>query len=106
MRTLGSFNHPGPDEEPTAILLTSSPKGSGAGDPSVGSPARAATRVGLFLMEHPHCSDSHQYKEPRVARRLEPCNRLACCHPSRRPLRGLLRMRTLLSNKQKRGWPD
>jgi len=64
----------GPDEEPTAILLTSSPKGSGAGDPSVGSPARAATRVGLFLMEHPHCSDSHQYKELRVlhARRLEP----------------------------------
>jgi hypothetical protein len=27
MRTLGSFNHPGPDEEPIAILLTNSPCG-------------------------------------------------------------------------------
>src|SRR5712691_2536700 len=65
----------GPDEEPTAILLTSSPQGSGAGDPPVGSPTRAATRVGLFLMEHPHCSDSHQYKERGEAARLEPWQR-------------------------------
>jgi hypothetical protein len=48
MRTLGSFNHPGLDEEPTAISLRSSPKGSGADDPTVGSPTRVAARVGLF----------------------------------------------------------
>src|SRR5262245_2107643 len=29
MRTLGSFNHPGPSEEPIAILLRTQPKGSG-----------------------------------------------------------------------------
>jgi hypothetical protein len=58
MRTLGSFNHPGHDEEPTAILLTSSPQGSGADDPAIGGPARAATRVGLFLTEHPNSTDS------------------------------------------------
>src|ERR1043166_9998848 len=36
MRTLGSFNHPGLDEEPAAILLRNSPQGSGAGDPTTG----------------------------------------------------------------------
>jgi len=51
MRTLGSFNHPGPDEEPIAILLTTSPCGSGALDPTTGDPLRAATRSGSFLAE-------------------------------------------------------
>jgi hypothetical protein len=49
MRTQGSFNHPGHDEEPIAILLTSSPQGSGGDDPTIGGPAREATRAGPFL---------------------------------------------------------
>jgi hypothetical protein len=51
MRTLGSFNHPGPMEKPTAILLTSSPKGSGDDDPTIGDPLRVAARSGSFLAE-------------------------------------------------------
>jgi hypothetical protein len=58
MRTLGSFNHPGPDEEPIAILLRNSPKGCGANDPTIGSPARVAARVGPFLTERTQNIDS------------------------------------------------
>jgi len=31
MRTLGSFNHPGPDEVPTAILLQGQPQKASVG---------------------------------------------------------------------------
>jgi len=51
MRTLGSINHPGPDEVPTAILLQGSPKTAAVGyDPtdrrpgSGGYPGRAIPR--------------------------------------------------------------
>jgi len=52
MRTLGSINHAGPDEVPTAILLQGSPKRlRWATIRSIGGPARAATRAGPFLVE-------------------------------------------------------
>src|ERR1043166_3143055 len=64
IRPLGSFNHPGLDEEPAAILLRNSPQGSGAGDPTPGAgpgwPPGPAE-----LKKHRHFSDSHQYKEHR-----------------------------------------
>jgi hypothetical protein len=84
MRTLGSFNHPGRDEEPTAILLRNSPQGSGAGDPTAGDPARVATRAGSILMQHPHSSDSHQYKELGALRaeRLEGWKQMRSSLPS------------------------
>jgi hypothetical protein len=55
MRTLGSFNHSGLDEEPIAILLRRTANGASMGyDPTIGGPARAATRAGPFLAEHPN----------------------------------------------------
>jgi hypothetical protein len=36
---------------PTAILLASSPQGSGANDPTIGDPLRVAARSGSFLSE-------------------------------------------------------
>ena len=51
MRTLGSFNHPGPMKMPIAILLRSRPYGSGALDPTTGDPLRVAARSGSFLSE-------------------------------------------------------
>src|SRR5262249_34333127 len=45
MRTLGSFNHTGPDEEPNAILLRKSALAAAVGnDPTIGGPARVAAR--------------------------------------------------------------
>jgi hypothetical protein len=43
---------------PTAILLTSSPKGFGAGDPTIGGPGRAAAQPGPFLSERTHDTES------------------------------------------------
>jgi len=43
-------------------LLTPSPCGSGADDPTIGDPLRVATRGGSFLMEQPHNTNSRQYK--------------------------------------------
>jgi hypothetical protein len=54
MRTHGSFNHTGLMKKPTAILLRSSPKGSGADDPTIGDPLRVAARSGSFLSERSH----------------------------------------------------
>ena len=52
MRTLGSFNHPGPMKKPIAILLRTSALTAAVGyDPTIGGPARVATRAGLFLSE-------------------------------------------------------
>ena len=56
MRTHGSVNHPGPDEEPIGDLATKAalvaPVGS---DPNpIGGPAWAATQAGPFLSERPH----------------------------------------------------
>jgi hypothetical protein len=43
MRTQSSFNHAGPDEEPTAILLRKTAHEATVGnDPTIGGPARAA----------------------------------------------------------------
>src|SRR5262249_30047892 len=57
MRTHGSFNHPGPDEEPTAILLLSAALAASVGhDPTIGGPAPAATPAGPFLPERPTTS--------------------------------------------------
>src|SRR5712691_8027991 len=43
MRTLGSFNHTGLDEEPIAILLRSSAQCASMGyDPTIGGPVREA----------------------------------------------------------------
>jgi hypothetical protein len=50
MRTLGSFNHPGPDEEPIVILLRSTARKAVMGyDPTIGGPAWVATQAGPFL---------------------------------------------------------
>src|ERR1700761_9776969 len=41
MRTLGSFNHPGPDEAPIAILLRQAALKAAMGhDPTIGGPGR------------------------------------------------------------------
>src|ERR1700733_5139776 len=81
MRTLGSFNHSGLDEEPTGDLATKS-------SPSrlrwvtirpVGDPARAAARAGSFLSERSQCNDSCSYKDG-----LSSCE----THHSARPLMG------------------
>src|SRR5262249_42275537 len=57
MRTHGSFNHPGPDEEPTAILLLSAALAASVGhDPTIGGPARVAPRAGPFFTERPTIS--------------------------------------------------
>jgi hypothetical protein len=45
-------------KRPIAILLSSSPCGSSAHDPTTGSPAQAATWAGPFLTERTHDSDS------------------------------------------------
>ena len=59
MRTLGSFNHPGPMKRPIAILLqTSALKAAMGCDPTIGDPARVATRAGSFLSEPSQCNDS------------------------------------------------
>jgi hypothetical protein len=48
----------GRDEEPIAILLRSAAKKASMGyDPTIGGPARAATRVGPFLTERSHRKD-------------------------------------------------
>jgi hypothetical protein len=53
MRTLGSFNHSGLDEEPIAILLRRTANCASMGhDPTIGGPAWAATQAGPFLPEH------------------------------------------------------
>jgi len=53
MRTLGSFNHTGLDEEPIVIWLRSSAQWASMGyDPTIGGPVRAATQTGPFLVEH------------------------------------------------------
>lgn len=58
MRTLGSFNHSGLDEEPIAILLRRTANCASMGyDPTIGGPAWVATRAGPFLAEHPDYSD-------------------------------------------------
>jgi hypothetical protein len=57
MRTLGSFNHSGLDEEPIAILLRRTANCASMGyDPTIGGPARAAARAGPFLAERPNYS--------------------------------------------------
>src|ERR1043166_4777370 len=96
MRTLGSFNHPGLDEEPAAILLRNSPQGSGAGDPTTGG--RPGWPPGpAELKKHRHFSDSHQYKElgakRRAYRRMETRTELAAVLRDGRASHGLLRMR-------------
>src|SRR5882672_4486311 len=59
MRTLGSFNHPGPMKTPIAILLrTAALKASVGFDPTTGGPARVAARAGPFLMERTHSNRS------------------------------------------------
>src|SRR5262245_10128568 len=63
MRTLGSFNHPGPDEVPTAILLQRQPSRlRWASIRSIGGPVRVAARAGPFLMERCHCKSACLYK--------------------------------------------
>src|SRR5262249_10370498 len=48
-----SSNHPGHDEEPTAILLSQNPETVHvAGDPTIGANGRVATRPLAFLAEH------------------------------------------------------
>jgi len=57
MRTLGSFNHSGLDEEPIAILLRRTANCASMGhDPTIGGPIRVATRVGPFLAEQANYS--------------------------------------------------
>src|SRR5262249_33999641 len=57
MRTHGSFNHPGPDEEPTAILLLSAALAASVGhDTTIGGPAPAATPARPLLTERPTIS--------------------------------------------------
>jgi len=52
MRTLGSINHSGLDEEPIAILLRRTANCASVGyDPTTGGPAWAATQAGPFLAE-------------------------------------------------------
>jgi hypothetical protein len=59
MRTLGSINHPGRDEEPIAILLRPSANKAPVGDdPTIGDPAWAATWAGSFLTERSQCNKS------------------------------------------------
>src|SRR3974390_2795078 len=59
MRTLGSFNHPGPDEEPIAILLRPPALKASVGyDPTIGGPTRVAPRAGPFLAERSQHNDS------------------------------------------------
>src|SRR5437588_3987828 len=48
----------GSDEEPIAILLSSSPCGSGAYDPTTGDLLRVRARSRSFLSERPHNTDS------------------------------------------------
>jgi hypothetical protein len=58
MRTLGSFNHSGLDEEPIAILLRRTANCASMGhDPTIGGPAWAATQAGPFLTEHTNYSN-------------------------------------------------
>jgi hypothetical protein len=58
MRTLGSFNHSGLDEEPIAILLRRTANCASMGyDPTIGGPAWAATWAGPFLPERSNYSD-------------------------------------------------
>jgi hypothetical protein len=53
MRTLGSINHTGLDEEPIAILLRRTAQCASMGyDPTIGGPAWAAAWAGPFLAEH------------------------------------------------------
>jgi hypothetical protein len=57
MRTQGSFNHPGRDEEPIAILLRPSARKAAVGyDPTTGGLAVVATSAGPFLSERSHCN--------------------------------------------------
>jgi hypothetical protein len=59
MRTQSSFNHAGPDEEPTAILLRKPALEATVGnDPTIGGPARVRTWAGPFLSERVHHIDS------------------------------------------------
>jgi hypothetical protein len=59
MRTHGSFNHPGPDEEPIAISLQKAALAASVGnDPTIGSPARVAARAGPFLAERCQHNDA------------------------------------------------
>jgi hypothetical protein len=52
MRTLGSFNHAGLDEEPIVILLRRAAQCASMGyDPTIGGPVRVATQAGPFLAE-------------------------------------------------------
>jgi hypothetical protein len=63
MRTHGSFNHPGPDEVPIAISLQKAALAASVGnDPTIGGPARVATRAGPFLSERWQDTDSRSYK--------------------------------------------
>jgi len=64
MRTLGSINHPGPDEEPIAILLRTAVLYAAMGyDPTTGGPARRAIRAGPFLTERIHYTGPRSYKD-------------------------------------------
>jgi len=68
MRTLGSFNHPGPMKSRSRSCSPTA-QGSGANDPTIGGPPRVRTRGGPFLMEPSHNTDSRQYKVLGVKRR-------------------------------------
>jgi hypothetical protein len=60
MRTLGSFNHAGLDEEPIVIWLRRTAHCASMGyDPTIGGPAREASRAGPFLAEHIDHSREH-----------------------------------------------
>src|SRR5262245_60855685 len=74
MRTLGSFNHPGPDEVPTAILLQRQPSRlRWASIRSIGGPVRVAARAGPFLMERCHCKSACLYKGGQRRASRAPC---------------------------------
>src|SRR6266545_2721650 len=87
MRTLGSFNHTGPDEEPIAILLRTSALAAAVGnDPTIGGPARAATRsravpcgtnapYSFALIQGWAKARSNEH-EPRHAEATAPCPRV------------------------------
>src|ERR1700738_2590071 len=63
MRTLGSFNHPGPDEAPIAILLRQAAQKAAVGhDPPIGGPAWVAAQAGPLLTKHRQNTASRSYK--------------------------------------------
>src|SRR4051812_34577716 len=75
MRTLGSFNHAGPDEVPIAILLRRQPlRLRWATIRSIGGPASVATKAGPFLTERCQRNASRLYKGgQKLWRRRKAC---------------------------------